>query len=251
VNGELYGLYANIEKIDKEFLQRLWDDDDEGPLYKYGSVPSANEEDVNEARLDEWLYGDLTAIDGVADLEQAVAGWAAEAILPQGDGYFGGRGNFYMYDHPARGFVFIPWDLDSAFDWVREPRLDPILYIADEEVKYPQFAAVVADPTWRTAYVDAVEAALEKLDVAVLQARVDEWSAQIADAASADPNKQFTFERHQEKVASLRSWLDLRAAFVREWLDCQRGVAGATADADADGIRWCDDCDETGCTDAQ
>ena len=34
----------------------------------------------------------------IVDLEASVTEWAAEALLNDGDGYYGGGHNFYIYD---------------------------------------------------------------------------------------------------------------------------------------------------------
>ncbi len=90
-------------------------------------------------------------------------------------------------------------------------------------------------------YLNAIDRGLAAYDPAVLEARVDAWAAQIADAAAQDTTKPFTTAYHVESVATLRGYFAPRAAFVQSWLACRRDGG---ADADGDRHAWCDDCDD-------
>src|SRR5690606_16708623 len=59
VNGEYYGLFSNIEKVDSEFLERVFEFD-EGNLYKRGGGwdKKTNEEDPDESDLEALLDAD-------------------------------------------------------------------------------------------------------------------------------------------------------------------------------------------------
>jgi hypothetical protein len=243
VNGDYYGLYSNIERIDRELLERNFADPD-GNLYRAGHELVTNEDVGDTSDLAALRAAvDPAAIDALVDLDEALLEWAGEAVIPQGDGYWAGRANYYLYHQPAGDWVWLPWDLDTCFDSVPEDA-HPIDYLAKREVKYQHFAAIVADPVWRQRYVDAVAAAAAGYDAVVLQARIDAWFVQIADDAAADPSKTFTTDHHLDSVEELRAFVAERDAFLDDWIDCMRNGG---PDADGDGRPWCDDCDEISC----
>jgi hypothetical protein len=239
VNGVYYGLYANIERVDREFLERNFGKRDaDGNLYESGWEIKTNKGREDRTRLRAlWAATDVAGLAAVADLEQAVLMWAAEAVIPQADGYSVGRGNYYIYDHPERGFAWIPWDLDKTFDF-SDVSLDPIGFKAHNRNKPPQLAIVLADPAWRTRYVDAVARALAAYDPAVQLGRIDSWAAQIRTAIADDPNLGYTATRHRRAVATLRAYIQARHTFLNGWLACQR----TTADHG-----WCRRCEDATC----
>ncbi len=251
VNGVYYGAYANMEQRDHEFLERVFGKKNaDGNLYKYGVDLQSHGGMGDVSHKDQyWAAGTVAAMDAVTDLDQTVAEWAAEGMLPDADGYWCCNHNYYLYDHPKRGFLFIPFDLDYSFDG-SPPAIfaaiavnaDPYSYLRDIGAKPPHFLMLMSDPKWRGKFLAAIKAARAAYDVATLVKRVDEWSAQIADAVAQDPNKTFSNDVHVAAVASLRDYISARAAYVDQWLDCSGGQG---LDYDGDGTLWCNDCDDS------
>lgn len=241
INGVYYGLYANLEHMDKEFLQRVFLTEDEGDLWKGGVEPETNEETANwERRNALFAAKNVEQIEDLGDLEASLWMWAVDALLPNGDGYYAGTLNFQLYDHPRRGFIWLPYDLDGTFVDFIPADADPISWKFTPE-KAIHWSIVLGDPVWRDRYVAALEKALADYEVRSLEKRVAEWSAQIRQAASEDPNKPFSMRDHEIAVRRLSAFFSQRAAFMRRWLDCRRGGG---ADPDGDGATWCFDCDE-------
>ncbi len=222
VNGAYYGLFENLEKVDRELLERYFQDPD-GNLYKKGRRLETNEETGDTSRAIEfWDTTDIAGIERLVDLDEAVLMWASDAMIPNNDGYWAGGGNFYLYDDPGRGkFVFIPWDIESSFE-VLPFDTDPLVWQKPDAVPRPHFDAVVMDPGWRAAFLDALEVSLAAYDPVALQARIDAWAAQIHEAAVEDPNKPFTDESHEISVTNLREYIPQREAWIREWIQTQR-----------------------------
>ena len=50
--------------------------------------------------------------------------WAAEAMLNNADGYYGGYHNFFIYDQGAAGVRVPAQDTDATFDWLAHVRSD-------------------------------------------------------------------------------------------------------------------------------
>lgn len=151
INGEYYGLYANVEHIDEEFAQTRFGNKD-GNLFKclwpadmdyIGSNPDlykltsggrrVYELKTNEEKDD---YTDLallidilnnTSIDDlpceletIFDVNTYLKVIAFDILSGNWDGSMYNKNNFYLYHNQATGlFEYIPYDLDNTFgiDW--------------------------------------------------------------------------------------------------------------------------------------
>ena len=117
INGELYGLFTNIEYLDREWLERVFGDHHAtGTLWKYGYDAVSNAEaalGLNDDFLGAYSPDELAAL---GEVEEWLAAWALEIVVGSDDGYWCCNHNFYLYEHPARGLLFVPWDLDGSFD---------------------------------------------------------------------------------------------------------------------------------------
>ncbi len=86
---------------------------------------------------------------------------------------------------------------------------------------------------------------LAKWNVAEIQGWIDSWSQQIAAAADSDPHAWATADEIDQATADrARHRSPSAPAYLQTFVDCERGVAGAATDADGDGYRWCDECDD-------
>ena len=247
VNDEYYGLYAHLERIDKEFLQRIYGKDDgadDGDLWKAGYEIRTNEESYSTARIDAlWSATSPTEMSGMAPLDDALFEWATEALLPHADGYYFGRPNFFLYDHPLRGFLWIPTDIDTAFDY-KSYSID-LVYPRSSWREYwfwIPYSTVLNDPLWADRYVDTIAEVRDGIDPEAQAALLDQWAAQIASAAEADPHRPFSMEEHASALDTMRSYFGLRHDFVGDWVTCRD--LGAGYDTDEDGTVFCFDCDE-------
>ena len=242
INGEYYGLYTNIERLDKEYLERVFPGADGGDLWKGGRIIKTNEETFSWDRLEQFWHGTETVaeLETITDLPASVREWAAEAVVPHGDGYYNGRANFFLYDHPTRGFIWLAHDLDAAFDYL-PPDTSPIYPPCMNQTPNDRlhYTMVMSDAAWQERYVDALREANDAYDAADLQHRAEQWSAQIADAASHDPHRSFGDDIHDGAVDSLIAYPAKRKAAVDAWLGCR---SGGGADADGDGFDFCHDC---------
>lgn len=247
VNGSYYGLYANLEFVNKDFLRRVFPDEADGDLWKKRSDLQTNQDVAgrDDRRHDLlWSSSDPNELAALMDMPACLRTWAAEALLPQPDGYWGGNSNFYVYDHPRRGFIWLTDDLDATFDFM--PADMHPLYFWLNRTSWrgpgPHYVAVAGDPAWRDRFVEVLAQTVEGWNVEALQERVRRWSEQIADAIATDPNRSDTVERHLERQRVLNDFVALRPESVRRWIACYR--SGGT-DEDGDGSAWCLDCDDS------
>ena len=243
INGEYYGSYTTLERLDKEFLQRNYKDPGEadGDLWDGGTELTNNLTTSNPARRNAFYAAtSMAQVTPVADMNTNVLEWAAESMLPDGDGYYGAGHNYYLYDHPTRGFTWLPHDLDSAITY-RPATISPLYWSRSEE---PQrhYMLVTHDATWRANWAAALcGPALTAYDVPTLQARVDEWGPQIAESVESDPHYLFTPTQRANAVKAMHDEIAARKAFITSWCDC---YAHGGTDADNDGTPWCLDSDD-------
>lgn len=240
INGTYYGLYTNLEHLDKEFLQRVYPAEDEGDLWKSGDQLDTNEDTSDGAHRDAFFsVSTAQQVAKMSDLNGALLEWATEAVMPDIDGYYAGTQNFYLYDHPRRGFVWLPYDLDGTFDF-ESPEIDPLTWRFTPKRLHWQL--VMADAMWRQKYVDALATVLGRYDPQTLSSLVTTWTAQIAQAAADEPHRPFTLAEHDDAVASMQYSFSARHDYVARWIDCQRGGG---EDLDHDGFDWCNECNDS------
>lgn len=229
IDGAYYGVYANVERIDQEYLERNFEEP-EGNLYQAGVELKTNELENDTSRRDALFAA--TTVDEIAmlmDLDQAVAEWAAEAMLPALDNYWAGvEINYYLYDHPSRGFVYLPYDLDIVFGdnaygdgsllWPGAEWVDPITYEHPGWLKESIVQIVLADEHWCGRFVEELAAARAVYDPVAMADRVADWADQIGDAVDEDPHKTFSTSDHMIAIDRLEAFFAERADFVDEWL---------------------------------
>jgi len=248
INGTFYGLYVVEEDVGRGVIKQFFPGNADGDLWSGGEkIASNNQPDVS--RIDAfWDATDLASMSAIVDVQGSVSSWAAEALLNNADGYYGGMHNFYLYDQGSSGFIFLPHDTDATFDWLAlfdlpgagdhpvfwwEPRAKPA------PLPGAHWLIVMADADWRKKYADAIAAQLARWDVSEIQGWIDKWSQQIAADVAADPHSWATADDFNNAVAKAREIVQTRADYLRTFIDCENGNG---ADADGDGARWCDDC---------
>jgi hypothetical protein len=249
INGAYYGLYTSEENVGHRLLKQFFPNDADGDLWKAGLDAKTNQATANTARRDAyWSAFSIDAVAAIVYLPGSVMEWASEALLNDADGYYGGTHNYYLYDEGARGLLFLPQDTDATFDWLGlfdAPEYDdhPIFWWSTRSYPAPfpgqHWLAVMNDAKWRSRYVDALASRLELWDVQQIQGWLDRWSKQIAADGAGDPHAAPSPDDFARAVAMARDVVAKRPVFLRSFIDCERGSG---ADADGDGVKWCDDC---------
>ena len=230
INGEYYGIFTNVEKIDEVFVERVFDDPT-GDLWKrHGWELKTNKDSSNDQRLEALKDAESTEeVYTYLMLEQALRVYAADAVIPNGDGKWAGGLNFYLYDHPIDGkFWLLPWDLDNTLDRFNDDLDGPYPTLADPVVweKWtthgrPWYEAALDDDMWFEYYVTQIdEIVYQSYTPEKMHGRIDEWSAQIEEAVLADENKPWTNEEYFEEVEELHEIVETRYHFLVEWLEC-------------------------------
>ncbi len=246
VNGEYYGLYANLEITGRDFLKRIFPGADQGDLWKKRSDLKTNDDDPNRDNSRQkalWSTTDPNELAKLMDVDASLRTWAAEALLPQPDGYWGGNSNFYVYDHPTRGFIWLTDDLDATFEFM-PPDMHPIYFWLNRNPARrpgPHYVALMHEDQWRNRFIEILAQLVEGWDVGQLQQRVSTWAEQIHEALEADPHRSGTAEADFAQQGKLSDFVAARPDYIHSWLAC---VHDGGPDADGDGTAWCLDCDD-------
>ncbi|HVT07823.1 MAG TPA: CotH kinase family protein, partial [Polyangia bacterium] len=245
INGAYYGLYVAEENTNKRVLAEFFPDNT-GGLWKAGQQPetSATLQAGNVSRQMAFAKAkDLPAIAAIVDLKSSVLEWAGEALINDADGFYGGTHNFYVYDYGGKGFVYLPNDTDSTFDWmvqndITPANAHPIAWWLNRTQPQPApptvWTVALNDPGWRAQYVAAIATQLGKWDVAQIQGWIDTWSQQIAADVTSDPHTVVTPAQFQMAVAQARDVVAKRAQYLQSFVACEQKRAAPPAAGVAD-----------------
>ena len=129
VNGDYYGLFDAEERAGNHYVKEFFPDNSGGDLFKSGQEAETNETHASWSRLHQfWAVDSPNDLAAIVDIPRSLKSWAAEAVLNDGDGYWGGGHNFLIYDQGAAGYVFLPYDLDATLEFLRRFTDDPIYW---------------------------------------------------------------------------------------------------------------------------
>jgi CotH kinase protein len=236
INGEDYGIYANIETPDENFLARAfagkarslyevnwgssWLPDEGGesgfePDVALPGAPDGTKPDVDRLfqavalAKNETLLADL---EGHLHTRQWLRHSAAEAVTGHYDGYAFGMWsshNYFMAGDVDGKFSLVPWSTD--------------LSLSDREgvpdAANPRPIVVLARCKLTTACWDTYKSELrlvldsyEKLD---LQNLAKTWHAQIAGLVTSDPKRSQSLADHESETELLYQWIANRPNIVR------------------------------------
>lgn len=254
INGDYYGLYIAEGSDGTALLKQFFPGNSSGDLFKGGTEAQTNTATANWPRLQQLNAGtDIATLQSLVDLPNTVLEWAAEAVVNDADGYYGGSHNYFVYDQGQAGYVWIADHTDSALEW---------LELFDSSVSYKEhpiywwagrtapdrpgtdYLIVMNDPTWRGHYVNAVATQVAKWDPTQIIGWANAWTAQIEDAMAADPHKWATAAQSASALAALQAVAQNRPQYLQSFVRCEQGTAADSTDADGDGVAWCNDCDD-------
>lgn len=240
INGEYYGLFTNVEKLDEVFLERAFEDPTGDLWDRHDWELKTNTNSTNDARLVALNEAEtIEELETYLDLEAAMQVFAADALIPNSDGPWAGGWNFFLYDDPLRNkFVLLPWDLDNTFERFSDPpdgpypsNPDPVVWEKETTHGRPWYDLVLDEPEWFAYYIDCLELQFESsYDVDELHSKIDTWTDQIKESVFDDPNKWYSDEEYLAEVEDLRHYVDGRSEFMVEWLSCWQN--GGSADED-------------------
>ncbi|MBN2196801.1 MAG: CotH kinase family protein [Polyangiaceae bacterium] len=243
VDGEPYGLYANLETADDEFAERRFDPapgnlfDTTNDQYFVDLTPSWLGSFELETNRDQPDTSDLeTLIDAVGapdesfyaevgehlDWDEVLTLGAAQAIIADWDGYFGAANNYKLYHELARDrFLLIPWGIDQTFGTGSAGRGDPLeqLDYALDHSRSNRDNGVLFRRCWedeqcRADYLARVETVLGVWNSHPLVDELDAALALTEEARAEDARRPYDDERSASYVDGLRTFLTERGQIV-------------------------------------
>jgi hypothetical protein len=249
VNGDDYGLYANVEVYDQRG-------------YRHANFPSTSHLYEGQSGADfstalawhfEIDHGDPT---DRSDLNAAVAAvtsaplegllqathehfhWTAvatflavERFVGQPDGYTQERNNFYAHSDDDGRMTLLPWGQDLA-------ARDPLLfgYIKGNLVK-----RCIRDPACNLLYIEALAATVQAAATGQLLQRATAQAALLAPYIAVDPRRPYGLEEQQSEAATTLAFIAMQPTRLQHAVAC---AADHSLDADKDGYDCIHDCDD-------
>lgn len=237
VNEEVYGLYANVETPDGDFLERSYGNRD-GNLYEGGFTASDQGTLIADFTPSQTSYfelesgtdldnADLQAVTDVLaapaspefeadlaallDIDDYARFQLAEAWAGHRDGYAFNSHNFRVYvDHGGDESVhLLVSGVDNCFTDPEEPLAEASaalgLVCQQNEACNAHFGAVLVET-------------LGRVDAADLTTRLDEAYTLVRPYIDADPrNSIIEGASLDARVDQMRDWIQTRSAVVDEW----------------------------------
>lgn len=212
LDGQVLGLYLDVEAVDDELLERLYGNDDgslyegefgcdlypdDAPRFEHDGGKDREHADLVElAQVASADPGRLFAADGPLDVERVVAYLAVSNVIGDFDGYRHGH-NYRLHHDARRGrWTMLPWGLDRSFKKSLAPTDSGGLLAR----------RCFADATCRAAYARALAKAADRLEAIVAAGTLDRWFI-LVDAADRSADKKAR--------AQLRGYVQRRPAEVR------------------------------------
>ena len=230
VNGDLLGLYTQVEQVDKKFLARhfksndynLYKASDNGATLEFRGGDKAGyyveyELKTNE-KADDWsrLIAMLdrlnhtpssevsTTLATLLDLDNSIRLTAFNVAASNFDSYTGSSRNFYLYDDETSGrFVFIPWDPNESFgayanNW--NVITQDVLGLSNLD-KRPLTRRMFENDSLRDVYLEYIRSlAHGALSLDSLSERVFHWKAFLDPWVRADRNKLYTYQNFVDNI---------------------------------------------------
>ena len=244
VNGELFGVYANVETEDKTFLRR-WFEDEDGNLYeegqadfRYGSEDyfelETNEMEndrtdlvalieVVENTTPETLLADISPL---LDMDHFMKFTALEGLVNQWDMYGYTRffpNNFRFYHDPTSDkFVFIPWGMDMSMKPYNEQQYIGMLEVAKDgtvDTAGKIFIYCLQSTECRTQYIAVIEEMLELFEGEDLETLAEAYFDQVRPDIDLDTRKELSSMLVDEKYMQVIEHIQGRGAAVRADLE--------------------------------
>jgi hypothetical protein len=228
LNGNEYGLYSNVETLDKVALVRWYGDGGTKHLYEgqYGqdaTVGRTDEFEIDEGnsnRADLEALAEANELSGeawwnavrpLADLNQMTAMWATEFYLGHWDGYIT-RNNYYLHSDASGKFTMLPWGTDQTFSW--EPS-----YGMEESPQGILFHRCFEVPACTDLYVANLRKIHRDSSTLKMPAMATAVSTAIAASAEADPRREMSFESVTGDQESTRNWITNRPQSILNWIN--------------------------------
>ncbi len=230
INGEYYGVYVQVERIDEYFFNRIGIGN--GPVFKsvdhlgrFAWQPSDTLGTTGfEAKRgsEEYLYLVRQLIDAVNlfsplsfNIEDFIANAAVSLAINDTDAI---SKNYYLHYTPGSEWRYYPWDRDATFGNSWNGVYDPN-WIDITTMYCFRISAMASRLLLQNEYRDMFEGYILQTGEIMryeLPGIIDSIYVEIRESVYADPLKQGSNEDFDEAVAVLRGAVTERGAFLPE-----------------------------------
>jgi hypothetical protein len=246
VNGSYYGIYANVQTVDRVFVRtrfnripgNLYDTSQEYyrtdlvPGWKPYFVLKTNRAENDTSDLDEAIQAIcappedfVSAAESVIDLDQWLAVGAVQAVDADWDSYFFGPNNYSLYYDPGDGrFLLVPRGGDQAFGmlqgrfrYMRYPISGPRERHRGGRV----FRRCQASPECYERYLGHVERTVQLWEGLDLPGELERILEQIRPFVYEEKGYGRPYQRFERAVEDLRRFLRRRGGLVRQQLSLE------------------------------
>ena len=246
LNGDPYGLYANLESPDATFLDRWFASTHR--LYEGAYGQDLFQAHVNNLEMDIGDPADradlvrlvqllddppeagfYAATQELIDWPELLAAMATEVYTGHWDGYAPTRNNYYFHFDGDDRLSLLPWGTDQTF------RRDLDFHAGRGRL----METCMADRDCRAAY-DATLATVTTLVAELdLAPQIRALAADLRPWSELDPRRAYSLDRIAAEVDATIAYIDRRQAALAGLLEC---LAGPDADPDDDGFLCGSDC---------
>ena len=246
INDQYFGVYLNIETIDRRFLARhfvsnrgmlyegtYWcdlfeanvHDDDSGCLTREfipdacSAIPEPGDDPQDFTPLHQLIAsidalppgGFYPAITGLIDMDALFSMWAVESVLAHWDGYvFEIVNNYRIYHDPGTGlWTIIPTGTDQTF---QRPDFNPWAVtgrIAQQ---------CLAEPACEAAFAARLRVAVGVFAGMNMTTRRQHWGSIVGGLVVPDPGREFSQGAFDQVHAETQSFIDVRPGIVDQML---------------------------------
>ncbi|MEZ4265875.1 MAG: CotH kinase family protein [Myxococcota bacterium] len=250
VNGQEYGLYANIEVYDQRAFRHehfpstahLYEGQSgsDFSVSLAGGFEVDHGDPLDRSDLDAAIAALVAAPpEGLVATTNAHFHWpavatflAVENFVGQQDGYTQQRNNFYAHSDDDGRFTLLPWGHDTTLG-------TPLLfgYLKGNIAK-----RCLRDPDCHLLYEEAMAATVIEVSTGNLIQRVQDRAATLEPWVVADPRRPYTLAEHYAERDTLLLFLSEQPVRLMSSVAC---AADTTTDSDKDGYDCIHDCDDS------
>ena len=241
INGESWGIYQNVEQVDKTFLKQ-WFKTDAGVRWKapgrpngrlgleyWGENPATYKSNYEIKGKDDpkaWAaLINLTkvlnstppekleaALTPILDIDGVLRFLAIDAALANYDGYWVRASDYNIYLDPGGKFHILPHDINETFGG-GGPGPDPLVALNDPSK--PLRSKLLALPVLRAKYLQYMrDIATKWLDWKTLEPLVTKYQALISADVKADTRKIDSAAGFESGAAAIRGFADRRRELI-------------------------------------
>ena len=236
INGASYGLYLNVESIDKIALEKRSSGGGtthlyEGRLGSEGNPLNANDAHyqvdvgsaINRADLQELIAASqapasswYARVSAAADLQQMTRYWAVDRYIGNWDGYTGASiSNYYLHSDNDGRFQMLPWGVDQIFGGGVEKRAP---YSFGQPIGGLLFTQCLVASTCRALYVQALRDVRDRASTLGLASTAATLHATLTPKIASDTKDETSPATSKAAQVAASGFILARPSKVNLWL---------------------------------